>query len=234
MTEPELMGRTNKELIEIILRLVAENEQLKERLDELEKEQQAPAKTPQNSSVPPAAGQKANRKKTKGKRGAKAGHKGQSRRRAQADVVIECQLENCPDCGADLSETEQKLVGRSQVVEIPPVQPVVVEAERYGCRCPQCHTFQVADYPPGMEPERVFGARLEALVSYFHQIHHLSYGRLQTVLAVVFGLMISVGALTNLVRRTAERLKPASEAIRDEIRQSQVVQSDETGARVVS
>lgn len=232
MTEQELVVRSNKELIEIILQLIAENERLKKRLGELEKQHQAPAKTPQNSSVPPSAGQKANRKKTKRKRGAKPGHKGQSRRRTKADVVIECQLENCPDCGANLSEIEQKLVGRSQVVEIPPVQPVVVEAERYGCRCPQCYTFQIADYPPGMEPERVFGARLESLVTYFHQIHHLSYARLQTVLAVVFGLMISVGALSNLVRRTADRLKPASEAIRDEIRQSQVVQSDETGARV--
>jgi transposase len=237
MTEQELAKRSNAELIEIILSLNAENEQLKRRLAEMEKQQQQPAKTPQNSSVPPAAGQKANRKKTKkqrskSKRGAKPGHKGQSRRRTKPDVVIECQLDKCPDCDADLSEVEQKLIGRSQVVEIPPIQPVVVEAERYGCWCPECRTFQKADYPSGMEAERVFGARLEAIVSYLHQIHHLSYLRLQTVLALLFGLMISLGALTNLVQRTARRLKPAAEAIREEIQHSQVVQSDETGARV--
>lgn len=237
MTEKELAGRSNAELIAIILQLHAENEQLKARLAELEKQQQRPAKTPQNSSVPPAVGRKANRKQAKGQRskrnrGAKSGHQGQSRRRVKPDVVIECQLARCPDCGTDLTEAEQKLMGRSQVVEIPPVQPVVVEAERYGCQCPGCHTFQTADYPPGMEPERVFGARLEAVVTYLHQIHHLSYARLQTVLMVVFGLVISVGGLTNLVQRAARRLEPAAQAIRDEIRHSQVVQSDETGARV--
>jgi transposase len=83
-----------------------------------------------------------------------------------------------------------------------------------------------------MEPERVFGARLETIVTYLHQIHHLSYARLQTVLSVVFGLLISVGALVNLVQRAARRLEPVAQTIRDEIRRSQVVQSDETGARV--
>ena len=237
MTEKELAGRSNAELIEIILQLYAENEQLKARLAELEKQQQRPAKTPENSSVPPAAVRKADRKKAKGqrskrKRGAKPGHQGKSRGRAKPDVVIECQVETCCECGADLIEAEQKLIGRSQVVEIPPVRPVVIEAERYGCRCPACRTFQTADYPPGLEPERVFGARLETIVTYLHQIHHLSYARLQTVLAVVFGLLISLGGLTNLVQRSARRLKPVAQAIRDEIRQSQVVQSDETGARV--
>jgi len=147
-------------------------------------------------------------------------------------VVIECHLDRCPDCGADLSETEQKLVGHSQVTEIPPIKPVVVEAERYGCRCPQCQQFQTADYPAGLEPERVFGARLEALVTWLHQLQHLSYLRLQQVMHLLFGVLISLGALSNLVQRTARRLEPAHQAIRDDIRASQVVQSDETGARV--
>jgi transposase len=234
MTAKELNGLTQEELIKIVLELYSENEQLKAQLAKKEKQGKKPVKTPENSSVPPASSRKAKRGKTATgkKRGGKPGHPGKSRQRNEPDVVIECHLDSCPDCGADLSETEQKLVGRSQVIEIPPVQPVVVEAKRYGCRCPQCHQFQTAAYPAGMEPERVFGARLEALVTYLHQIHHLSYLRLQKVLNVLFGLLISVGALTNLVQRTARRLEPAHQAIRDEIRQSQVVQSDETGARV--
>jgi transposase len=118
------------------------------------------------------------------------------------------------------------------VIEIPPIKPVVVEAERYGCRCPQCHQFQTADYPAGLEPERVFGARLEAIITWLHQLQHLSYPRLQKVLDLLFGVMISLGALANLVQRTAQRLEPAHQTIRDDIRASQVVQSDETGARV--
>jgi transposase len=234
MTAKELSGLSSAELIKMVLQLHKENEQLKAQLDKKEKEAQKPAKTPENSSVPPAAGRKGKRPKaaTSKKRGGKPGHPGKSRQRSEPDVVIECHLDSCPDCGTDLSETEQKLVGCSQVTEIPPIKPVVVEAERYGCCCPQCHQFQTADYPVGLEPERVFGARLEAMVTWLHQLHHLSYLRLQQVMHLLFGVMISLGALTNLVQRSARRLEPAHQTIRDEIRASQVVQSDETGARV--
>jgi len=234
MTAKELSGLTQAELIKLVLQLYGENEQLKAQLSEQEKEAQKPAKTPANSSVPPAAARKGKRPKPAAgkKRGGKPGHPGKSRQRSEPDVVIKCQLDRCPDCGTDLSQTEQKLVGRSQVTEIPPIKPVVVEAERYGCRCPQCRRFQTADYPAGLEPERVFGARLEALVTWLHQLQHLSYLRLQKVMQLLFGVMISLGALTNLVQRTARRLEPAHQAIRDDIRASQVVQSDETGARV--
>jgi transposase len=237
MNEEELAELSQADLIKLIVQLAAENEQLKARLAELEKAQARPPKTPQNSSVPPAAGRKADQGapkgvKGQGPRGAKAGHPGQSRRRAKPDVVIECQLARCPECDADLSGVEQKLLGRSQVVEIPPLEPVVIEAERYGCWCPGCRTFQTAAYPAGLEPARVFGVRLETLVTYLHQLHHLSFVRLQTVLKVVFGLAISLGGLVNLIQRAAQRLEPVAEAIRDEIRQSPVVGSDETGARV--
>ena len=147
-------------------------------------------------------------------------------------MVIECRVETCTECGADLSGAEQHLVGRNQAVEIPPVKPVVVEARRYGCRCPACGAVQAADYPPGMESERVFGDRLEAVATYLHEVHHLSYARLQGVMRALFGLDISVGALVNGVQRVAQRLEPVAEAIREEIRRSRVVGYDETGARI--
>lgn len=244
MTHTELESQSTPELIDLILqlqaaneRLRAENAQLQARIAELEAKNKRPPKTPQNSSVPPSAGRKGKRKQLsvqgwKRKRGPKAGHKGTSRHRTVPDVVIECQVETCSECGAELSDVEQRLIGRSQVVEIPPVQPVVVEAERYGCSCPECGASHTADYPPGMEPERVFGRRIEAVVTYLHEVHHLSYARLQVVMQMLFGLLISVGALVNLVQRAAQRLEPAAQAIRDEVRQSRVVGSDETGARV--
>jgi transposase len=237
MTRAELGELTITELIELVLELQSTNAQLQERIAELEGRLKRPPKTPKNSSVPPSAGHKAGRGKSsgrsaKGKRGAKAGHKGTSRRRAEPDVVIECCLDTCPDCESVLSDVEQRLVGSNQVVEIPPVKPVVVEAQRYGCTCPACGAWQVADYPPGMEPERVFGRRVEMVITYLHEVHHLSYARLRVVMQALFGLLISLGALVNVVRRAAQRLEPTAEAIRDEIRQSQVVGSDETGARV--
>jgi transposase len=241
MSEKLLRQASRQTLIEMILRqqetlrdqealiesLAAQVKSLKTQLEELKQ----PAKTPENSSKPPSSGYKGNRPQRERKKG-KQGRVGKSRKRVVPDVVIECHVEQCGDCGADLSGLPQRLLGSSQVGEIPPVEPVVVEARRYGCICPHCGVRQSAAYPSGMEPERVFGRRLEGVVTYLHEIHHLSYQRLQTVLKVLYGLTVSAGALVNMVERTSKALKPTTEAILRQIRGSPVVGSDETSARI--
>jgi transposase len=248
MNQEELEQLSVAELIAIILQQQAtleaqqaENAHLRARVAELAQqvsELQArlaePAKTSANSSVPPSQGPKPNRKQGRGakKRGPPEGHPGRGRERQEPDVVIDCRPTTCAGCGADLSGVAGEQVGRSQVVELPPVEPVVVEAHCYAVDCPTCGHRTVADYPEGLEPERVFGAQVESLVSYFHQVHHLSYARLQEVLRDVFGLEISAGALVNSVQRVAQELEQPAEEIRAIVRGSAVIGSDETGARV--
>jgi len=48
----------------------------------------------------------------------------------------------------------------------------------------------------------------------------------------VFGLRISEGALENALRRQVEQARPTYAAIREQVRGSPVINSDETGARV--
>jgi transposase len=83
-----------------------------------------------------------------------------------------------------------------------------------------------------MEPERVFGSGIESLVNYLHQEHHIGYARLQSLLDEVFHLSISEGTLVNMIRRGASHLEPEAEKIREQVRSSAVIGSDETGARV--
>jgi len=231
MKEETLRRLSKEELIRLFLEY---QEHMEARVRELEAKLEAlmrPAKTPENSSKPPSSGYKANRSQ-RGRKKRKKGRAGKSRKRVEPDVVIECHVEQCAECGADLSDVPPYLLGSSQVVEIPPVEPVVIEARRYGCTCPHCGVRQSGAYPPGMEPERVFGRRLEGMVTYLHEVHHLSYQRLQTVLKALFGLVVSAGALVNMVKRTAMALKPAAEGILKQIRGSPVVGSDETSARI--
>ena len=202
MKEETLRRSSKEELIRLFLEY---QEHMEARVRELEAKLEAlmhPAKTPENSSKPPSSGYKANRSQ-RGRKKRKKGRAGKSRKRVEADVVIKCHVEQCAECGADLSDVPSHLLGSSQVVEIPPVEPVVIEARRYGCTCPHCGVRQSGAYPPGMEPERVFGRRLEGMVTYLHEVHHLSYQRLQSVLKALFGLVVSAGALVNMVKRTA-------------------------------
>jgi transposase len=121
---------------------------------------------------------------------------------------------------------------RSQVVELPKPRPVVVEAWGYAARCAGCGERTVADLPVGLEASRTFGPRLEALLAYLHHGHHLSHERLVAVCGSVFGLRISEGGIAAALARLADRARPAAAAIRERVRASPTLNSDETGVRV--
>src|SRR6476619_3423450 len=98
MAGDELGGLSREELLEMVRRqqeeLAAREaaiERRDEKIRELEEELaqfRRPAKTPENSSVPPSRGQKANRVEGRRRKpGAKRGHVGTSRVRSEPDAV---------------------------------------------------------------------------------------------------------------------------------------------------
>lgn len=246
MDREALQGLSRDELIELVVRLtemVAAVGRLQERIVELEgrlagleaevAQQSAPEKTSENSSVPPSVGFKANRAERRRRRGGtRRGHVGTSRRRQSPDVIVRCRPSTCQGCGEALPLAGQRRVGRSQVVELPPVRPVVVEAWQYAVRCRGCGTRTKGRYPEGLEPTRTFGPGIEALLGYFHERHHVGYERLAEVCRDVFGLTISEGGIDQALRRLGERARPTYEALGAEVRAGPVIGSDETGARV--
>ena len=242
MERDELGGLSREELLELVRCQqdeLAEREAAIERRDEkireLEEELaqfRRPTKTPENSSVPPSRAQKANRVGgRRRKHGPKRGHVGASRVRSEPDVVVECRPGACAGCGEPLPRTGGR-VGRSQVTELPAFEPVVIEARQYAVTCAHCGARTVGTYPAGLEPRRTFGPGVEALVSYLHERHHVGYERLVEICRDVFGLAISQGGVENALRRLVERARPAYAAIRETVRGSPVINSDETGARV--
>ena len=109
---------------------------------------------------------------------------------------------------------------RSQVIELPELRPVVLEVWAYAARCGACGTRTVAEVPPGFEPGRTFGPRIEALLGYLHHGHHLSHERLVALAESVFGVHISEGAVAAALARLAERAKPEVAAIREAVRRA--------------
>jgi transposase len=237
MSDDDLGQLSPAELIALVRRLGATLAEATARIAALEAElaqRGGPPKTPQNSSTPPSKGWKRERPPTSdgAQRGRPVGHPGTSRRRADPDWVVLCQPTHCAACGHDLAGSAQTRVGLSQVVELPPVEPVVFEAWRYAASCPACGTTTTADYPAGFEPTRVFGPRLEALWTYLHEQHHVGYARLAALGRDLWHLRVSQGALVNALGRVAQRLRPQAAAIREQVRASPVIGSDETSARV--
>ena len=235
MADDGLAELSREELLELVRRQQAELVERDEKIRELEEELaqfRQPAKTPENSSVPPSQARKANRVAGRRKLGPKRGHVGSSRVRSEPDVVVECRPRVCGGCGHELPQTGGRRTGRSQVVELPAFAPVVIEAWQYTVACEPCGEQTAGVYPEGLDPRRTFGPNVEALLSYFHERHHVGYERLVEVCRDVFGLAISQGGVENALQRWVERARPTYAAIREQVRGSPVINSDETSARV--
>src|SRR5436190_16556641 len=143
MGRDALAEMSREQLIELVLGLAA-------RVAELEAQQKQPPKTPGNSSVPPSVGFKANRAERRARK-RRRGHYGISRRRQQPDVIVRCRPPTCQGCGEPLPSGGQRRVGRSQVIELPPIRPVVIEAWQYVARCEGCGHWTKGTYPAGLE-----------------------------------------------------------------------------------
>jgi transposase len=77
-----------------------------------------------------------------------------------------------------------------------------------------------------------FGPNIQALALYLKHVQHVSYQRLQSMFADVFGLTISQGALGNMFGRARATFDAKKAAILARLRTADAVASDETGVRI--
>jgi len=204
--------------------LETENKELREKLDQ-------PPKTPDNSSLPPSRGNKANRAgtarpKAKPHVGShRALHPGPTRRR---DVLAE----RCGHCQADVRSVVQTVVHAYDRIDIPEIKPDVTRVTLFGGQCPCCARRFRADAPAGLEPGSPFGANLRAFVLYLRFGQAIPFERLERLLLDLFGLEISEGALANLLEAGAPAFERQADAIRRHLLSGTILQSDETSVRV--
>lgn len=223
--KPKIEEKTREELIAIIHELMAEIERLK-----------GGRTTSQNSSQPPSRDFKsdgAKKRKRRKKVGAKEGHEKAERPLVDnPSKVIEVWAESCSKCHANLLDRVSERTIRRQVTELPEIKPVVIETRQHEVRCPCCGELQRGKLPDGLETGRQFGPRLEATVTSLHHEHHLGYERIGQVCAEIFGITVSKGGAVSIVKRAGKAAEPEAEAIGKQVRQSKVIGSDETSARV--
>ena len=252
MNAEELRNLPVDALVEIILAQAAQNAELvvlvesqsaimssqaatitclEKRVAELEDKLGKPPKTPNNSSLPPSAGEKPNlpERKRKGRKGRPGVNRALA---ADPDHVIEALAQQCPSCAAALGEGDQPKVHSYDHIDMPPIKPVTTRINLHSGVCPCCAATFTAPVPAGMEPGSPFGPGIQALVIHLHVTQAISFERLGEMMKAIFGLEISEGAIANILQRALKPMLTAAEAIGEEVRRAEVIASDETSARV--
>ena len=192
-----------------------------------------PPKTPDNSSKPPSQGQKQDRPAAETERLPRKSRPGVGRMLHPApDRVVDATLATCPRCEAAFptaSQTPQHVYER---IELPPIRPDVTQVRLFGGRCACCGERVSAEAPPGLEQGSPFSPSIAAVVVYLHYAHAIGMQRLVTLMAELFSLSISEGAISNILARAHAPLLRAAATIEDVVLASPVVCSDETSVRV--
>jgi transposase len=234
MTRDDLDQLSREELIDLVLRQtqrLTEFEQLmtemKAELAKVHQERNDPPKPPptsKNSSQPPSRDHKANQSSDKPRR--KHG-RGSGHQKAEPLWV------NNPDEIVELKpETTATLVRVNPMIELPDPKAKVIEVRQYEVKCPGCGQGYLGQPPAGLELDRVFGSRLETTLVYYRHQQHISYERTQQALHDLHGVELTQGAINRVMARAGRAASQQLEPIITAVRQSAVVHSDETGARV--
>jgi transposase len=221
----ELEGRMEKIEQEMSV-LRTENELLKEQL----------ARTSANSSQPPSKnpqGFKPNRKEPTGKkRGGQIGHIGHDRKLYPLEMcleVIDHYPQQCGKCGADVIDSSSTQVYRHQIVEVPPVQPIVIEHRFHQMTCTCCGTENQAAEMAEIISKGGYGSRVAAYVGLFSSQYRQSYRQIKKIMQAVFGIEMSLGTINNLRTEVSEAVSAAVTEAQEYIQQQPIVGVDETG-----
>src|SRR5918992_6121685 len=189
-----------------------------------------------NSSRPPSSDPPQSRRpprpRSGRRRGGQPGHAGHTRTLVpveEVDEVVVLKPDRCSGCQAPLWG-DDPLPFRHQVIEIPPIQPVVTEYQWHHLVCPNCGERTRAPWPKGV-PSGTYGPRVRAMVALCSGSYRLSKRTTAQVMEDVFRMPMSVSTISQSEKATTEVLAaPVAEA-RAYVPEQPVAYLDETSWR---
>jgi transposase len=140
-------------------------------------------------------------------RGGQPGHPRQVRPWLPPDQVHQLRPAACRRCGHRLRGDDPSPL-RHQVLELPPLRPVVTEYRRHRLRCPACQAVSCAPLPGDVAASSC-GPRLQAVAALLTGACRLSKRTASWLCRHVLGAPLSPAELCRLERQTTRALEPA-------------------------
>ena len=195
-------------------------------------------KNSSNSNMPPSSDfpkqSKTNSLRTpSGKKpGGQPGRKGNTLKMVESPDIIEDHQSNyCIRCGKDITLLPSELVGKRQVIDIPPIQSIVTEHRVYKrvCTCGHCNE---GTFPESVHTPVSYGAGVQSMVAYLNARHYVPVARSAEFLNDIFKVSISTGGIYYLLNKAMQKALPVYEAIRQFVLNQTIIGADETGVNI--
>src|SRR5216683_3044249 len=145
------------------------------------------------------------------------------------DEVVVIKPEQCAPCQAPLSG-DDPTPWRHQVIEIPPITPVVTEYQWHPLVCATCGEVPRAPWPTGV-PSGTYGPRVQATVALYTGSYRLSKRTTQQMMDEVFGVPMRVGTISPLEQATTAAVAAPGEEAHTSVPEQAVAHLDATSGR---
>lgn len=224
-------------VVDFIMQLLEKIETLTDRVNELETKLN---KNSHNSSKPPSSDglrkkkrTRSQRKRSKKKSGGQEGHQGTNLEMADSpDRVKKLRVKKCACCGLSINGARPKKYESRQVFEIPAPVVEVTEYQAEITDCPHCGAENRAAFPAGITHKTQYGNNLRSIAVYLRNYQLIPLERTAEMFKDLFGVPLSEGTVVAASARCAEALCGFYEWVIERIRESRVVDFDESGLNI--
>ena len=225
-TEIDLRTADRDVLIGIIVRQQAIIERLEKCIAQLEGQAK-----PQGSRRMPGLKPQADRKPAQSKEPRKPRPHGFARARMTPTHRVEHVVEQCPDCGTQLSGGWAQRT--REVIDLPQVPAQVTEHVYLTRTCPRCRRCCVpkAQLDGVVMGKQRLGINVISLIAVLREEARLPLRTIRWHLDTVHGLQLSLGAIVAATQQVAGKAQRVVADILEQVRGSPVVHADETGWR---
>ena len=212
-----------------VLRLRAENEELRRRL----------GLTSENSHKPPSSD--GYRKKSvrpglpkggKKPMGGQKGHKGKTLRQVEKPDKVALRLpESCSICGRSIeAEEAYRVIGQRQVFDLPDPKLEVIEHRLCTVEC--CGHAQQGSYPAHVKSSVQYGPGVRALVTKLSVDHKMPLNQISMLFGDLYGYNLNSETVETALEMGYELSAPLENAVKVALKDAGVGHFDETGLRV--
>jgi transposase len=224
------------EAIAIIELLRSENQTLKARVAELERQLN---QNSGNSSKPPSSDgfrkppKPTSLRQKSGK--PSGGQKGHAPHRLEPTPTPDTIIDHLPEafqgctCGTTPTLADSIFVSSRQIFDTPPPPPLHVTEHRiHTCRCPKCGKKAMATAPEWAITKAQYGPNILGMAAYLNVWQLLPERRSAQVISDLLGVKLAPATVASHVQRLAARGKAVYEALREKVRNAAVKHADET------
>src|SRR5215472_8230766 len=224
----------------VATQVVALAQQLAQQGAVLQELQARLAKSSHNSSKPPSSDGYGTVKRTTSLRkagdkpnGGQPGHEGQTLMAVEhPEKAVTYAVPLCAYCHASLHEIEVLGYEERQVFDLPAIR-IEVTAHRAEIKvCPACGKPSKGTFPDAVTQAVQYGPTVQAWAAYFTNHHHIPVERTTEVFADLVQHQLSEATVLKASEHLDTCIAPSTEAVKDLLRDAEVLHVDESGVRV--